>query len=227
MNSYSILAIIPARGGSKGIERKNIKLLHGKPLIAYSIETALQCKRINRIAVTTEDDEIYKFAQTYDINLIKRPKELAKDSTPTLPVIQHAIDYIKSSNNFQPDIIVLLQPTSPLRTVQDINNCISKLIREKCDTVISVKKLSYPLEWIVKKDNIDRIQNYFPNKKITRRQASKDHGYLPNGAVYVFWSDTVMKKKKYMVQIHDHVSCLMSDLLILIHHLIFLLQKKY
>jgi len=195
MNDLTILAIIPARGGSKGIQRKNIKKLNGKPLIAYSIETALQCDRINRIAVTTEDDEIYNYANTYDINVIKRPKELAKDDSPTLPVLQHTIDYLKTSSHFQPDIIVLLQPTSPLRTVEDIDNCIDKLIFERCDTVVSIKKISHPIEWIVTKDEHDKIKHFIPRKKNLRRQDSNIQIFLPNGAVYVFWLATIMERK--------------------------------
>jgi len=193
MENYTILAIIPARGGSKGIPKKNIKTLHNKPLISYSIETALQTHEINHVVVTTEDEEIYKIANQYDIIVIKRPDELSKDKTPTLPVLQHAVEQIERIHQIKPDIIVLLQPTSPLRNVEDIKNCISKLIKEKCDSVITVKKIPHPIEWIITLDESKKIYNYFTDKKILRRQDSKEKIYLTNGAVYVFWYELLMK----------------------------------
>ena len=115
----AILAIIPARGGSKGIPRKNINLLCGKPLIAYTIEAALSSKYIDSVVVSTEDEEIAKITKDYRVEVIPRPLELAHNNTPSLPVFQHVIRFLEEVESFLPNIIVILQPTSPLRTASN------------------------------------------------------------------------------------------------------------
>jgi CMP-N,N'-diacetyllegionaminic acid synthase len=135
------LCIIPARGGSKGVKRKNIRLVGGKPLIAYSIECAQKSKKISFLAVSTEDDEIADVAIEFQSPVIMRPQELAKDETPMLPVLQHALDQLeKEGLTF--DLIILLQATSPLRTPDDVDNVISMFEEDaSLDGVISVVEL--------------------------------------------------------------------------------------
>src|SRR3989344_1132419 len=120
-----ILAIIPARGGSKGIPGKNIKLLAGKPLIAHSIEAARNSRFINRVIVSTDDEHIANAARKYGAEIIMRPKELAEDKTPMDPVLQHAVEFLEKEN-YIPEAVMLLQPTSPLRTTEHINEAIEK-----------------------------------------------------------------------------------------------------
>jgi len=109
------VAIIPARGGSKGIPRKNIKELCEKPLITYIIETALRVEELDRVIVSTEDKEIAEVAKKCGAEVpFMRPEELARDETPTLPVLQHAVKYLEEKENYKPDIVVLLYATSPL-----------------------------------------------------------------------------------------------------------------
>jgi len=134
-----IIAIIPARGGSKGIPRKNIRLLVGKPLISYSIETALQSKYINDVVVSTDDDEIGEISRMYGAQILKRPKELAEDETPLDPVIVHAVKKKKKEKNINYDLVVTIQPTSPLLTVETLDKAIEAMIAEDCDTLLPVK----------------------------------------------------------------------------------------
>jgi len=188
-----ILGIIPARGGSKGIYKKNIKSLNNKPLIYYSIKAGLKSRYIDRLVVSTEDEEIAKISRKYNVEVIKRPIKFSRDDTPSITVYQHVIKYLKENENYEADIVVILQPTSPLRVVKDIDNCIEKLVNEHCDSVLTVKKVDHPIEWIVKVDKKGNITNLFNTKKITRRQDSEDY-YIPNGAVFVTRSDIIMHK---------------------------------
>ena len=120
----NIVSIVPARGGSKGIPRKNIKLLNGKPVIFYSIEASKSCSLINKTYVSTEDDEISDISKDFGANIINRPLELASDTSSSIDVIIHALDYLENKEAL-PDAFVLLQPTSPLRTSVDIENAVN------------------------------------------------------------------------------------------------------
>ena len=133
-----IVAIICARGGSKGVPRKNIRLLFDKPLIVHTIEVAMKCKLIDRVIVSTEDPEIAKIARANGAEVpFMRPEELALDNAPKLPVLKHAIHFLESTLKYVPDIIVDLDPTSPLRTEKDVENCI-RIVEEGADNVFSV-----------------------------------------------------------------------------------------
>jgi len=137
----TILCIIPARGGSKGLPGKNIKLLCGKPLVAYSIEHARQSRLIDRIIVSTDDKKIANIAGRYGANVpFIRPKHLARDNSGTIDVLLHAINFLKKNERKIYDIIVLLHATTPLRTPSDVDNCIKLLVNKKCDSVFSVSE---------------------------------------------------------------------------------------
>ncbi len=129
-----IISIIPARGGSKGIPKKNLKLLNGKPLIAYSIEQSLKSKLIDFTYVSTEDQDIKEVSLSYGAKVIDRPEEFATDKASTESVLLHASEFL--NNDF--DIIVLLQPTSPLRLATQIDEAIELLISQKGDSLLSV-----------------------------------------------------------------------------------------
>lgn len=124
-----ILGITPARSGSKGLVGKNIKMIAGKPLIAWTIESAKKSKLIDRYAVSTEDEEIAKVAKEYGAEVIKRPLELATDEATTLAVLQHAIELIPC------DTVVLLQPTSPVRNSGLVDECIREFVENKHDSL--------------------------------------------------------------------------------------------
>jgi CMP-N,N'-diacetyllegionaminic acid synthase len=187
----NILAIIAARGGSKGIPRKNVRLLCGKPLIAYTIEAALGSKGINRVVVSTEDEEIAKVSKEYGAEVVTRPPELARDDTPSLPVFQHAIGHLQETDDYRPQVIVILQPTSPLRTIEDIDRAIEQFLEARCDSVVSVCEVEHPPYWMYTLEG-DRLKPVIKGgEKVTRRQDAAKV-YRLNGAVYVTGNDIIM-----------------------------------
>ena len=184
-----IIAIIPARGGSKGIPRKNIKEFCGKPLIAHIIEAALKVKELDRIIVSTEDKEIAQVAKKYGAEVLERPKELARDETPTFPVIRHAVTYLEKEENYKPDVIVLLYSTSPLLKPERISEAVKMLINRNLDSVLSVveDKGHY---WIEEDGKFERL---YP-KVLKNRQFTKPL-FKENGAIYVCRRDILMQSE--------------------------------
>jgi N-acylneuraminate cytidylyltransferase/CMP-N,N'-diacetyllegionaminic acid synthase len=193
----SIIAIIPARGESKSVQRKNIKLLAGKPLIAYTIETALKCKLLNRVIVSTDDKEIAAISKKHGAEVpFMRSRELALDSTPMLPVLQHAVSYMEQNEKSHIDVVVLLQPTSPFRKVSDIENCIKKLKNEKTDSVVTVCEAEHNPYFVMMKFQNDNLVPFLKTEKpITRRQDAPKV-YRLNGAVYAVRRDVLMNENK-------------------------------
>ncbi|MBW1740293.1 MAG: acylneuraminate cytidylyltransferase family protein [Deltaproteobacteria bacterium] len=137
-----VMGFVFARGGSKGVPRKNVRLLAGKPLIAYAIETGLESGLINRVIVSTEDPEIAETARKHGAEVpFMRPKELALDDTPEWLAWQHAVRVMKELEPDIPfDVFVAIPPTSPLRSVDDVDNCIKALIHGDTDVVITVRE---------------------------------------------------------------------------------------
>lgn len=185
-----ILAIIPARGGSKGLPGKNIKLLAGKPLIAHTIEAALKSKHLDRVVVSTDDEKIMEISKKFKAEVIKRPEELARDATPMQPVLEYLVDYLEKRENYKPDIIVLLQPTSPLRNTSHINGAIDKLLEGKYDSLLSACP-SHAFIWRINRSTAISINYNF--KKRTRRQDKKPE-YRENGAIYITRREVLIKK---------------------------------
>ena len=139
-----ILAIIPARGGSKGIKLKNLSKINGKPLVAFSIEHSLASKLINRTIVSTDHEEIAKVSEAYGAEIpIFRSKELAGDNILDLPVFEHMLTYLKEEENYEPEIVVHLRPTSPYRKAEWIDSAIKLLIETtSADSRLSVSEPS-------------------------------------------------------------------------------------
>lgn len=192
MRNLKIVGIIPARGGSKGIPRKNIKLLNGKPLIYYTINAAKKSKYLDKIYVSTDDKEIKKISQQYDAIVPSlRPKNLARDATPTLPVIQHMTKLLEK-NNEKIDYIITLQPTSPLRTSQDIDNTIDLLIETKDDAAVSVTQVkTHP--YLTAHLEGNKLNWLYCEEKRGRRQDFPEI-YALNGAVYATKRNILMEK---------------------------------
>src|SRR5262249_45706679 len=140
-----VLGLIPARGGSKGMPRKNIRLMRGKPLLQYTAEAALSARLIDRVILSTDDEEIAEVGRSCGLEVpFLRPPQLAEDSTPTLPVIQHALRWMEA-NVERFDAVCLLQPTNPLRRAEHIDACIELLERTNADAVVTV--LPVPAEY--------------------------------------------------------------------------------
>lgn len=188
-----ILAIIPARGGSKGIPRKNIVDLGGKPLIAWTIEAALGCSYIDKVLVSSDDKEILRTAKKWGAQTIKRPKKISGDNSPFAPLIFHALESYKKKENYTPHLLVYLQPTSPLRTSQDISQAIKKLLDKKAGALISV----YPIDKKYLKAFVINKKGYLAgavNDKypFANRQDLPDL-YMPNGAIYIIKTKLFLK----------------------------------
>lgn len=189
-NKLYVVAIIPARGGSKGIPRKNLRKLVDKPLIAYTIEAAKESKLIDRIIVSTDDEQIREMSKLYGAEVpFLRPRKLARDDTPMLPVVQHAVRFLER-NGEKIGAVVLLQPTSPLRTKDEIDEAIRKLLKTTADSVISVceTKAHQKLFTLDK----DKLICYSGDETVTSRQKLPKM-YALNGAIYVVKRDVLMK----------------------------------
>jgi len=192
---HKILALIPARGGSKGILRKNIRMLAGKPLIAYSIEKALKSIYIDRVIVSTDDEQIADIAKEYGAEVLIRPKKLATDDTSDLPVFQHALKKLKEKEDYDPTFVLNIRPTCPLRNVEDIDNAIEKMIRINCDSVRTITEVKDHPYWTskLKGDKMAPFLDDVDVNKYYRRQLLPD-AYITNGAVDVMKSEIIMKK---------------------------------
>lgn len=179
-----VVALIPARGGSKGIPGKNLTQLHGRPLIDYTIGVARQSRLIDRVIVSTEDPLIKAAAIESRAEVIDRPAHLAEDETPTLPVLQHALFHLETMG-WQPQIIVLLQPTAPCRSAEDIDNAIRMLVANEADAVIGVVRSEASRNWIFQLEEGRAIFYETPDFSDVRRQAASPD-YRVNGSIYVY-----------------------------------------
>ena len=192
-----ILAIIPARGGSKGIPRKNIKLLNGKPLIAYTIEEAKKSKYLDRVVVSTEDMEIAHVSKKFGAEIpYLRSEELAQDNSPTIDCVIDVVKWLEKNEGYNPDYVCLLQCTSPLRTYQDIDCTIEKAINSNTDGSISVCEAEVNPYWTNTFNG--EILEYFmeEGKKINRRQ-DLPKIYRINGAIYVIKTSILIENKTF------------------------------
>jgi len=176
-----VLALIPARGGSKGIPKKNIVDLNGKPLIAYTIEAAKNVPGIDQIVVSSDSDEILFIAEQFGATPLKRPTELATDESSSNDPISHAIE-----NNPEVDTILLLQPTSPLRNATHINEALEKFSSSNSECLISVKELKHS-PYLAYKIEEEKLESYFDsNPYLDKRRQDIPAAYAPNGAIYIF-----------------------------------------
>lgn len=198
MRKPNILAIIPARGGSKGIPRKNIKKLKGKPLLYYTIKEAKKSKFLSKIVVSTDDEEIARISRKYRVTVIRRPQKLAQDTTPGEQVFKHAITYLEKNKGFHTDIVVILQPTSPFRKVDDIENSIKKFLKINCNTVVTVCEVSHPPYWMYRIKGNDKLVKLMKTKKAIKRRQESPTFYQLNGAVYVTGAKTIMKNQNIL-----------------------------
>lgn len=183
----STICIIPARGGSKGIPRKNVRLLNGKPLIVYSIEQAQQIPAISRVVVSTDDDEIASVAFCYGAEVLIRPAELATDDTPTLPVVQHVLQTLDATRLYQK--IVILQPTSPLRTVGYVAEALS-LLTASIDAVMGVCLAEHSPYRMYRVEH-ERVVPFVEDAMQGVPRQHLPPIYRENGAIYVSWRHVI------------------------------------
>lgn len=197
MNHLRILAVIPARGGSKGVPHKNIRPLAGKPLIAYTIEAALAVRDLlHRLIVSTDDEQIAAVARRYGAEVpFLRPAELSGDRVPMVPVLQHAVREVEARDGLRLDWVLLLQPTAPLRAPEDIRAALDLAARGGCDSVISVVQVFAVHPILMKRIENDRLLPFcIEEKEGTRRQDYQPPAYMRNGAIYLTRRDVLMAR---------------------------------
>ncbi len=186
-----ILALIPARGGSKGIPGKNLVALGGKPLLAHTVEQARATPAINRIVVSTDDDEIARCAIGYGAEVVRRPAELASDTASSEVALEHALDALRDHDGYTPELVVFLQATSPLRREHDIARAIDTLDAEGADAVFSACP-SHGFVWRRKDTRIEALTYDFKNRP-RRQDIGED--FLENGSIYVFKPQVLRRHK--------------------------------
>ena len=193
-----ILAIIPARGGSKGIPGKNIKPLAGKPLIAYTIEASLKSKYITRTVVSTEDGRIKEAALAFGAEVVDRPAELAQDVTKTAPVLLQVLDELEKTG-YKPDITVLLQCTCPLRDEKQIDEAFELFFNSDCDSVFAARQMG--VTHALWRKNLDgTYEGLYDYRHRPRRQDTDLHlpMYCETGATYIIRTDVLKEVKDFI-----------------------------
>jgi len=177
-----VLAIIPARGGSKGIPRKNLARLNGRPLLAYTCRQALAARTVTRVILSSDDPAIAACARRCGVDVpFLRPAPLATDATPMRDVIRHALSALRRREGYRPDIIVVLQPTSPLRRPGDIDGAVRLLLRRRADVVVSVVEAPHQFRpESLMRLKAGRLVPASPGRMVLRRQ-DKSMAYARNG----------------------------------------------
>jgi CMP-N-acetylneuraminic acid synthetase len=189
-----VLGLIPARGGSKGVRRKNVKLLCGKPLLYYTAKAALASRKLARVILSTEDEEIAQVGRECGLEVpFFRPIELARDDTPTLPVAQHAVRWMEE-NDERFDALCLLQPTNPMRRVEDIDACVELLELTNADAVATVLPVpaEYNPHWVYFRDESGFLRLSTGEAAPIPRRQELPPAYHREGSVYVVRRDVLM-----------------------------------
>jgi len=193
-----ILGIIPARGGSKGIPNKNVVLLSGRPLITYTCDAVHESKLLTRVVLSTDDDEIAAIASRCDVDIpFVRPAELARDDTPMINVILHALDWLRTYEGYNADIVMLLQPTSPLRRGAHIDAGIQLLLNSNADTVVSVIRIPHHFvpNSVLQISEDGLLTQYLDEPDVYRRQ-DKPVIYARNGPAILVTRPGVLARGK-------------------------------
>ena len=199
----SFLAVIPARGGSKGLSGKNIKDLCGKPLIAWSIETGLNSAYLDKVVVSTDYENIASIAKDYGAEVpFIRPAYLATDSATTFDVVKHVIEYYQDKEKVTYDFVVLLEPTSPLRGGDDIEKMIEKVVENKSDidSVISIGEVHEHPSIMKKIVKNKFLENYCKDLEMKYRRQDNDFAYFPYGVAYIANTASFLNEKTFYTQ---------------------------
>lgn len=192
----NIVGIILARGGSKGIPKKNIKKFCGKPLIEWSILQAKEVKEISSVWVSTDNDQIAKIAKSCNVKIIKRPRNISLDNSSSEQGWKHAIKEIEKETGNKIDFVVGIQPTSPIREPEDIKKGIQKIIRTKSDSLFAASPIKDFLIWENSKNSILKPLNF--NPKLKRRRQELEKQVIENGSFYIFKPKILEKFKNVL-----------------------------
>lgn len=217
MEKPKILGIITARGGSKGVPGKNIKLLGGKPLIAYTIEAAQKSGVFNRIILTTDDLKIAEVAKKYGCEVpFMRPKELAGDAVQHLPVLRHAVQWLKENEGYSPDYAMTLQPTSPFRQPEHIQKAVQIILETGADSILGVSEIPghYSPHKAMAMDATSGklvLFNGNPVKKRTMRRQDLVPCYFSNGTIYLYKTGNLFRDEGPAAFFGDDVRACVMD----------------
>lgn len=198
-----VLGVIPARGGSKSVPRKNLAPLNGKPMLAWTIQAAQESRLLTHFVVSSEDQEIIRVAQQYGaLAPFVRPAEFATDEAPSLPVVQHAVREMEQRNGITYDFVVLLQATSPLRNGADIDSALEKLIHTGADSVISVVRVAHhhPARMRFIQDDL-LVQLPMGEAREMQRRQDLPPVYIRNGAIFATRRNVVMEQNSMLGKI--------------------------
>jgi len=193
--SQTFLAIIPARGGSKRLPKKNILDLKGKPLIAYSIEAGLQSKYIDKVIVSSDDDEILDTSKAFGAEIIKRPDALASDTATSFDAIKHTIENIEKY-----DYIVLLQPTSPLRSALQIDEAIELLETKEANAIVSVCEMDHSPLWSNTLPKDGNMSGFLRDEVLNKRSQDLETYYRVNGAIYICKTEKLLEEESFFLK---------------------------
>jgi len=189
----NILALIPARGGSKGIPRKNLAQLCGRPLITWTIAAARSASCITRIVVSTDDGEVSRVARENGAEApFLRPAELATDTTPGIEPVIHAVEWLDANERYQPDLVMLLQPTSPLRTSADIQASVELFNKSGADAVVSVTEAEHHPYWMKRFGPGGRLEDFVRLGEVPARRQDLPPAYALNGAIYLIKREVLL-----------------------------------
>ncbi len=196
MKDKKFLVVIPARGGSKRLPRKNILDLEGKPLIVWSIEAALKSDLIDTVLVTSDDGEILEISKKHGAQIVKRPESLASDTASSFDAIVHAINSLDDLFEY----IILLQPTSPLRSTQHINEAIKLLEEKNADAIISVCEMEHSPLWSNTLASDNSLKNFIVNEAKDKRSQDLETYYRLNGAIYICKREELLKEESFFIE---------------------------
>ena len=192
-----ILGIIPARGGSKGVPGKNIKLLEGKPLLQYTSDVAKASKYLSKIVLSSDDDKIIELGKILGLDVpFKRPNNLAQDKSPTLPVIMHALDFYADQGEFF-DAVCLLQVTSPFRTIEFLETAIETFLENDTDSLVSVIEVphEYNPHWVFEADDKGVLHISTGESEIISRRQDLPRAFHRDGSVYLTKTEVLKNQK--------------------------------
>lgn len=196
INGETVLAIVPARGGSKRLPRKNVLHLHGKPLIVWTIEAGLKSKYIDKVVVSSEDSEVLEIARNSNAETIERPIALASDDVSSFDVVEHALNSIQTGV----DILVLLQPTSPLRTEMHIDQALSLMMNRKANAIVSVSAAEHPPLWSNTLPDDDNMESFLNNSVANARSQDLPNFFRVNGALYICRTKFLLAEQSFFLK---------------------------
>lgn len=200
MTDQRLVAVIPARGGSKRLPRKNLLPFAGKPLLQWTIEAAQRSAAFHEIVLSSDDEEILSLGRKLGVTAVQRPAQLAADDTSTIDVLRHLIDYFQRHGSKTFDALCLLQPTSPLRDSTDIQNAIKKFYAVNAESLISVCQVDHSPLWCNTLEGDERMDNFLSSEIINKRSQDLPTYYRLNGAIYVSTLENILKHGSFFTE---------------------------